>query len=529
GHHTAYSYDAAGGLTEITSAGRRVRFEHDRAGRETRRELGPAAILSHEWDSAGRPTAQIVTPLTGPSRRRAHSFHPNRLLSGITDSRAGDIAFTLDAEGRITAVDSLTGGESYRYDSAGNQTEARWPAELPDAEATGDRSYSGTRLTRAGRMRYEHDACGRVVLRRLKRLSGKTDTWRYTWDGEDHLVGLVTPDSTTWRYLYDPFGRRVAKERLAEDGSIAERTDYTWAGSVVTEETTASRDHDRRRTLTWDYRDLHPLAQTERVTPPAEARQRDIDARFFAIVTDLVGAPAELIDESGETAWRATATVWGAVGRGADAMTDTPLRFPGQYADQETGWHYNFHRHYDPATGRYTSPDPLGLAPARNPMAYVPNPQAMSDPTGLAPCNPTPYRPRSPRGRPDGQLVFSGHGGFRVLTLFQRSVVVPEGTSIAFYSRHGQAIANTVGGAVEIGRPLPIVDTATGNVVRVENPVPVQVFGPGDRVPNYTLYPPEELRVRGDPITVGSPTRLGDLLQPNLGQVHWAACRNRML
>lgn len=33
----------------------------------------------------------------------------------------------------------------------------------------------------------------------------------------------------------------------------------------------------------------------------------------------------------------------------------------GQWFQLETGWHYNWHRHYDPTTGRYTTPDPLGL------------------------------------------------------------------------------------------------------------------------------------------------------------------------
>jgi uncharacterized protein RhaS with RHS repeats len=32
----------------------------------------------------------------------------------------------------------------------------------------------------------------------------------------------------------------------------------------------------------------------------------------------------------------------------------------GQYADDETGPHYNHHRYYDPVTGAYLSPDPLG-------------------------------------------------------------------------------------------------------------------------------------------------------------------------
>ncbi|WP_286157426.1 RHS repeat-associated core domain-containing protein, partial [Streptomyces somaliensis] len=59
---------------------------------------------------------------------------------------------------------------------------------------------------------------------------------------------------------------------------------------------------------------------------------------------------------------------------------------PGQYYDPETGLHYNVFRHYDPETARYLSPDPLGLAPAPNPAAYVDNPHTWTDPLGLAPC-----------------------------------------------------------------------------------------------------------------------------------------------
>jgi len=54
------------------------------------------------------------------------------------------------------------------------------------------------------------------------------------------------------------------------------------------------------------------------------------------------------------------------------------------YLDDESGWHYNHFRYYDPAIGRYTSPDPLGLTPAPDDHGYVPSPCAASDPLGLA-------------------------------------------------------------------------------------------------------------------------------------------------
>jgi RHS repeat-associated protein len=91
------------------------------------------------------------------------------------------------------------------------------------------------------------------------------------------------------------------------------------------------------------------------------------------------------VDEHGDIAWRTRTTLWGTTTWNKDATAYTPLRFPGQYSDPETGLHYNVNRHYDPETARYLTADPLGLAPAPNPAAYVPNPHRWTDPLGLAP------------------------------------------------------------------------------------------------------------------------------------------------
>nr|WP_244136487.1 RHS repeat-associated core domain-containing protein [Burkholderia sp. BCC0405] len=42
--------------------------------------------------------------------------------------------------------------------------------------------------------------------------------------------------------------------------------------------------------------------------------------------------------------------------------TTNPIRFQGQYHDDETGLHYNRYRYYDPNSGRFVSKDPIGLA-----------------------------------------------------------------------------------------------------------------------------------------------------------------------
>lgn len=190
----------------------------------------------------------------------------------------GTRRFDLDGTGRVIAVHAADWTERYAYDEAGNQTDASWPAIHPGHEATGTRTYTGTRINRAGNVRYEHDAMGRVTLRQKTRLSRKPETWHYTWNSEDRLTSVITPDGTRWRYLYDPLGRRIAKQCLAPDGvTVVEQTDFTWDGSTLCEQTTTATELTHAVTLTWDHQDLRPLAQTERVGA-IDASQDEVDS-----------------------------------------------------------------------------------------------------------------------------------------------------------------------------------------------------------------------------------------------------------
>ncbi|MEU3703161.1 putative T7SS-secreted protein [Streptomyces anulatus] len=422
GQVTTYTYDAAGQLVRQTSGGQEVTFDRDGAGRELSRRFGEMLTFTTEWDAAGRVAGQETSSGGRSLNRRTYDYRADGMLIGIDDELSGPRRFDLDPAGRVTAVHAEGWSETYAYDEAGNQTAASWPGTMPGQEATGPRTYAGTRITRAGDVRYEHDAAGRIVLRRKTRLSRKPDLWRYTWDAEDRLTGVVTPDGTRWRYLYDPLGRRTAKQRLAPDGvTVAEQTAFTWDGTNLCEQTTTSNGLPHPVVLTWDHSGMRPLAQTERITT-ADASQEEVDRRFFAIVTDLVGTPTELVDESGDIAWRSRTTLWGTTTWSRNSTAYTPLRFPGQYFDPESGLHYNYFRHYDPETARYLTPDPLGLVPAPNPATYVNNPHTSADPLGLAPVGcpdetVTVYRkqtdhPLSQRVHigDNGEVTITGHG-----------------------------------------------------------------------------------------------------------------------
>jgi RHS repeat-associated protein len=380
GAESVWRYDARNKHAELRTAGRTITFGFDAAGRETERALDTGAVIAQSWDPNHRLTGQTVS--AGANRQiiqqRGYRYRADGRLAEISDRLAGGRRFDLDPVGRITGVTGPNWTERYAYDTLGNITSADWPDA--DEEPQGPREYAGTAISGAGGVRYTRDAQGRVTLRQKKRLSAKPAAWRYEWDSEDRLAAVVTPDGTRWRYRYDALGRRVAKERLAGDGSVAEWVRFTWDGARLAEQTGSA---GRATTWEWEPGTFRPLTQVERV---ASDDQGWFDAQFHSIVSDLVGTPTELLAPDGTVAWQQQTTVWGRAVAELGASVSTPLRFPGQYFDQETGLHYNFARYYDPEIGQYTSTDPLGGAPGPNPYAYAPNPRSGVDPLGLQTC-----------------------------------------------------------------------------------------------------------------------------------------------
>ncbi len=115
-----------------------------------------------------------------------------------------------------------------------------------------------------------------------------------------------------------------------------------------------------------------------------------IDAQGVKLVfADQLDTPRRITDTTGKALWKWNGEAFGLTLPNEDADGDGKtltynLRFPGQVFDKESNLHYNWHRYYDPGTGRYVSSDPIGLDGGINTYLYADgSPTTRTDPLGL--------------------------------------------------------------------------------------------------------------------------------------------------
>ena len=185
-----------------------------------------------------------------------------------------------------------------------------------------------------------------------------------------------------WRYEYAGArptgayrGQRVIRYRYNSLGERIEKTVYQ-----------KTHGHSARHTTYYLYDNKQLVAEAnEQGTITAQylyAGQRPIAVlqgkTIYAIHTDHLGTPQAVTDPNQTIVWQAAYEPFGRAHVNADPDRDGKpftlnLRLPGQYYDEETETHYNYARDYDPRTGRYLTPDPLGIEAGVNPYTYVSN------------------------------------------------------------------------------------------------------------------------------------------------------------
>jgi RHS repeat-associated protein len=288
----------------------------------------------------------------------------------------------MDDVGNVLTKSINASEYSYQYDTAYQLTQANQPTPLQNRtfqyDAVGNRSASDETANwnynanhqllsygePASSTSLDYDANGSTVTKTITNASG-SDTDEYSYDIANRLTEVKRNGTSLARYYYDPFGCRLSKEvsgiktyfLYANEGLVGE---YNNSGVLI-------NSYMYQPDSMWGTQPLGMMTGGE--------------SYFYQ--HDQLRSPNLVTSNTGQIKWQGAMDAFGQVQTTTSDITN-PLRFPGQYFDEESGLHYNYFRDYDPELGRYIQSDPIGLAGGINTYAYVGgNPVNASDPLGL--------------------------------------------------------------------------------------------------------------------------------------------------
>ena len=179
----------------------------------------------------------------------------------------------------------------------------------------------------------------------------------------------VTDSSQQVQNLHNAQGQRVVKT-VNGDANTAIHFLYDQSGQVI-----AEIDATTGTTLR-EY--IYVNGQQIAIVDDTGTQE---EATYF-VHNDHLGTPQKITDQTQAIVWDATYKPFGEVEVATEEIENN-IRFPGQYADEETGLNYNYFRDYDPSTGRYVESDPIGLRGGLNTFGYAgARPISFIDPKG---------------------------------------------------------------------------------------------------------------------------------------------------
>ncbi|WP_145916058.1 RHS repeat domain-containing protein [Moraxella nonliquefaciens] len=146
----------------------------------------------------------------------------------------------------------------------------------------------------------------------------------------------------------------MSKTTYDDKQNIKDEVQYLWDKGLLSAE--IKDDKVIRRYV---YLDIMPVAVLDY---GYDEKGKLNETKVYSIHTDHLGTPKQITNQNQETVWSIEMDTFGETQsiQSKDNFQFN-LRFAGQYFDQETGYHYNYHRYYDPKTGRYLTSDPIGL------------------------------------------------------------------------------------------------------------------------------------------------------------------------
>tara|TARA_Y100000782_G_scaffold115480_1_gene159004 strand:+ start:3056 stop:7765 length:4710 start_codon:yes stop_codon:yes gene_type:complete len=337
-----YNYDSVNQLIARKEEGvssHNINFEYNSLGQLIKQNLASAEVdttTQYQWDSFGNPVSQSKLKNGELTDQQADT---SDVINHVENN---DSAYTNDVI-HSEYSDSIAASDSNLTDDTVIQT-----------------ATEADRLTHFGDSDFHYDECGNQI-----RETGKGIKTHREYNAFNQLSSFNN-NGTLTHYDYDPLGRRIAKH--TEHGKI----DYIWDNDQLIGE----YQHGE---YTW-YINL-----PNQFHPVALIKQGEV----YYYHLDQLNTPRFVTNKNAEVVWQNHADVYGYeepeanAGFNKENTFTQPIRFQGQYFDEESGLHYNRYRYYSPKQQRFINQDPIGLVGGINHYQYAPNPVNWVDPLGL--------------------------------------------------------------------------------------------------------------------------------------------------
>lgn len=343
-----YSQDKLTGI-HINGQAYMSHIRYNAQGNVTGWQWADGTSYTKTYDASGKLK---TFPLGNTVRTLSYDTVGN--ITGWDDN--GDAAkakhFSYDLLDRLDGYTAANEAQAFQYDPNGNRTAK---TENGNTTAYGIQP-SSNRLTQVGNTAQTYDANGNLL---------NDGTHSYTYNAQNRLAGV---DGNTV-YTYNADDQRVKK--TTQQGT----TLYAWDNDRIIGEYTQGNPSGAQASETV-YFGSTPVALIQ-------------NGNLYRIYADQIDTPRVITDAAGKTVWAWDSKPFGETAPDEDPDKDGLAlhynqRFPGQTFDAETGLHYNFHRDYNPQTGRYVQSDPIGLDGGMNTFGYVSlSPVKVSDVSGL--------------------------------------------------------------------------------------------------------------------------------------------------
>ena len=362
GHTFAYAYDKARRLTVLTNEnGETYRLDYDQTDNLIQETGWDGKITAYGYDAAGQLVQQTEYGQSnneGRLKERPETWHIHHFKRNILGQLIEKQSRKVSGRNGQSKDEGIS-RTRFEYDHiTGNLTKAR-------------NQHSSVELA--------YDELDRLIGETTVH-NGQSATVGYRLENQLVRAEIKKPAGNTeiWTYAYDPFGRRLSKERqdkLAWTSTEPKRTHFVWDGSRLLQEYTY------KGCYTYIYTDqdsYEPLAQI--------FHNNQDETQYLAYFhNDQIGIPREMTDIHGNLLWYGEYTAWGRLKKDERVYKNAhqPFRLQNQYFDEETGLHYNLMRYYEPEAGRFVNQDPIGLLGGENLYQFAPNTQIWIDVWGL--------------------------------------------------------------------------------------------------------------------------------------------------